>query len=199
MKLNMGCGHNRREGFLNVDMSPECKPDVVCDLEKFPWPWDNDSVDEVVFNHCLEHLGGDPRVFLGIMKELYRVCQPEAVIQINVPHPRHDNFINDPTHVRAITPVLLTLFDKKRNDEWKARGAANSPLAHYLGVDFVLAAHHVVLAEPYAQQFREKKLAAEDLKVMLRERYNIASEFRIKLVVRKGGSEAQLHAGKVTG
>lgn len=188
MKLNMGCGHNRKEGFFNVDLSPECNPDMVCDLEKFPWPWENDSVNEVVFNHCLEHLGGDPKVFLGIMKELYRVCQAGAVVWINVPHPRHDNFINDPTHVRVITPTLLTLFDKERNDEWKKRRAANSPLAHYLGVDFTLAAYNVVLAEPYAQQHREKKLQPEDLQIILRERNNIATEFRIKLVVRKGGA-----------
>ena len=49
------------------------------------------------------------RVFLGMMKELYRICRDGAEIEINVPHPRHDNFIGDPTHVRIITPDTLLI------------------------------------------------------------------------------------------
>lgn len=46
MTLNMGCGHNKMPGWLNVDAFPECNPDVVCDLENLPWPWPNDSVEQ---------------------------------------------------------------------------------------------------------------------------------------------------------
>jgi hypothetical protein len=55
MKLNMGCGFNKREGYLNLDLSPECHPNLVCDLESLPWPWKDDSVDQVLFNHCDAH------------------------------------------------------------------------------------------------------------------------------------------------
>ena len=69
---------------------------------------------------------------------MYRVCRGEARIQINVPHWRHDYFYDDPTHVRAITPLGLQLFSQQLNREWIARGGANSPLGLYLGVDFEL-------------------------------------------------------------
>ena len=114
MKLNMGCGQNKIDGYLNIDKHIECKPDLQFDLEKFPWPFKNSEVNEVLFNHSLEHIGADTDVFLNIMKELYRVCNADAKIQINVPHPRHDNFINDPTHVRIITPETFALFSKKK-------------------------------------------------------------------------------------
>ena len=185
MKLNMGCGHNKRDGYINVDMFQECQPDVVCNLEILPWPWPDSSVEEVVFNHCLEHLGQQSQVFLGMMKELYRICKNNAVIEINVPHPRHDNFIGDPTHVRVISPQMLSLFNKSLNDEWKKKGAANSPLAHYLGVDFVVTAAQTVLGHPYGQMFTDGKITSADLDTMLRERNNIAVEYRIKLAVRK--------------
>ena len=186
MKLNMGCGHNKAEGYLNVDIAPACSPDVVWDLEEFPWPWNDSSIDEVVFNHSLEHLGENSRIFLGMMKELYRICKPNAQIRIHVPHPRHDNFINDPTHVRPITPSLLALFDRELNDLWKREQRPNSPFAHYLNVDFHIIEVHTVLVEPYAAQHLEHLLTDADIAAMIRELNNIASEYRIVMVARKG-------------
>jgi hypothetical protein len=51
------------------------------------------------------------------MREIYRVCRHDAVVHVVVPHPRHDDFINDPTHVRPITPEVLSLFDRSTNLE----------------------------------------------------------------------------------
>src|ERR1700674_2630743 len=71
IKLNLGCGDRQLPGYVHVDKFG--KPDVLRDLEIFPWPWRNDSVEEVVMSHVLEHLGATPGVFIGIMQELYRV------------------------------------------------------------------------------------------------------------------------------
>jgi hypothetical protein len=79
LRLNLGCAM-RRGGFVNVDKFGE--PELRHDLETFPWPWPDDSVVEVVLHHVLEHLGHDPNVDLGIMKEMDRVCQDSATIRI---------------------------------------------------------------------------------------------------------------------
>ena len=94
--FNMGCRHNKFAGQINVDSAPACEPDVVHDLENLPWPWETSVADLVVFNHSLEHMGWNPRIFLGMMQELYRICKPGAEIYVNVPHPRHDHFLSDP-------------------------------------------------------------------------------------------------------
>lgn len=114
MKYNMGCGLNKIHGYVNVDKFPHSSPDLLHDLEVCPWPIDSNSASHILFNHSLEHMGQDADTFLNIIKEIYRISQPDTLIQINVPHPRHNDFINDPTHVRIITPDLLNLFSLKK-------------------------------------------------------------------------------------
>ena len=63
MKVNIGCGFNKLDGYLNVDHFPECTPDILWDLENTPWPFDDGTVDELVAHHVLEHLGQDTTVF----------------------------------------------------------------------------------------------------------------------------------------
>ena len=136
LRLNLGCGMNRLDGYVNVDRHGE--PDLRHDLEVFPWPWPDDSVSEILLKHVLEHLGRDPIVYLEIMKELYRVCQDGATIRVVVPHHHHEHFFNDPTHVRPVTADGMTLFSQRLNRHWIAQGFSHSPLGIYLGVDFEL-------------------------------------------------------------
>lgn len=188
MKLNLGSGSKSIEGFVNVDKYPTAATHLVLDLEKLPWPWPTDSVDEVRFIHSLEHMGRDPDTFLGIMKELYRVCRNGAVVVIHVPHPRHDAFLGDPTHVRPITPQLLTLFDRQCNDEWVADGvSAATPLAHYLGVDFQLSDVATVLDAAYHEQYASGELTGPDIERLAKDLNNVILEFQIKVLVRKPG------------
>jgi len=183
LKLNLGSGQNPRPGFVNVDKFGE--PEFRCDLEVFPWPWPDNSVSEVLMSHVLEHLGADADTFIGIMKELYRVCEPGAKIRIAVPHPRHDHFIGDPTHVRPITPDVLKLFSRSKNLEWKKLGNANTPLALYHGVDFEISGVEYLLDEPYSSDFRNGKIKEEELEGLLRKHNNVASEIHITLDVVK--------------
>jgi hypothetical protein len=124
-------------------------------------------------------------VFLAIMREIYRICRDGAVVHIHVPHPRHDDFLGDPTHVRAISPQVMSLFSKAENDRWAAMGASNTPLAHYLGVDFELTSSTVELDEPYRTRLARGQLSEEQVQTALREKNNVATEYRMALKVRK--------------
>jgi SAM-dependent methyltransferase len=181
MKLNLGCGYGKLDGWLNVDKAAACNPDQVVDLEQTPWPFADNSADEVLLSHVLEHLGAEPEVFFAIIRELYRVCRHGAEVRIHVPHPRHDDFINDPTHVRAITPDLLCLFSKRQNRIWQEAKASNTLLAFYLDVDFEVRRASSVLDPRYADALSRGQMTEAQLGEMARSYNNVIREYAITL------------------
>lgn len=133
MKINIGGGHKRYEGFLNVDIDPNSNPDYIANLETDILPFADNSIDEVRAHHILEHLGEG---FFHLIKELYRVCKDGAIIDIVVPHHRHDIFLADPTHRRPILIEGLRLFSKKYNYDHIEKCGSSSGLGIYYNVDF---------------------------------------------------------------
>lgn len=158
IKINIGSGTSRFEGFINIDFDKSSNPDYILDLEKDYLPFDNNTVDEVIAHHILEHLGEG---YFHCIKELYRVCKNGAIINIEVPHHRSEIFFADSTHKRPITAFGLTLFSKKNNKYFKEQGFANSRLGEYLDVDFELVEHLNILnndLKDFIKQFPEKDL-----------------------------------------
>ena len=164
VKLNLGCGERRIPGYINVDKFGQ--PDIKHDLESFPWPWQTNSVSEILLIHVLEHLGRDVEIYFRIFKEIYRVCNNGAQIRIIVPHFRHQFFYDDPTHVRVVTPLGLQLFSKKANKEWVNQGVANSPLGLYLDIDFELKR---TVLKPSTDWFRLHPGKNVDIKLLQQE------------------------------
>jgi len=181
MRLNLGCGNNKLPGWINVDRSPACQPDEVVDLELCPWPWPDGSVDEILLNHVLEHLGATPERYIAIMKEMWRVCRNDARVTIVVPHPRHDDFLGDPTHVRVVTGPGLQLFDRKLNEKWMRAGASNTPLAVYHGIDFEVVEATMHLDEPWMSALEQGKISQSAVAEAAQRLNNVVKEQRFVL------------------
>jgi hypothetical protein len=176
MKLNIGAGDKQYDGFLICDYDDNCNPDFKFDLENDTWPFEDNSVEEVKAHHVLEHMGEG---YFHAIKELYRVCKHDAIIDIVVPHHRHEYFANDPTHRRPITAEGLGLFSKKYNDLCKQRGESASRLGHYYNVDFDLFAVENVPDNKYYKIFNGRP--EEEVERYVQEHNNIIMEVKIKL------------------
>ena len=82
MRLNLGSGSDyRTDCWVNVDRR-EVKCDVVHDLNIIPYPFPDDSADEIELSQVLEHLK-EPFV---VMRELHRILKPGGRLTIRVPH-----------------------------------------------------------------------------------------------------------------
>src|SRR5216683_1108030 len=55
-KLQLGCGHNLRVGWVNHDVIALPGVDVVHDLRQCPWPFPDQSFEQVYADNVLEHL-----------------------------------------------------------------------------------------------------------------------------------------------
>ena len=79
--LHVGCGPERKEGFINIDLLG-AQVDVPLDLAQgIPLP--DGSVDGIFHEHVFEHL--PVRVGYGFMLECRRVLRPEGVLRVAVP------------------------------------------------------------------------------------------------------------------
>jgi SAM-dependent methyltransferase len=95
-RLNLGSGRKYDPTAVNLDVTPDTQPDVVHDLNRFPWPFPNDRFDHLAMHDVLEHLDDTVRV----LEEIHRVCRPGAKVHIVVPHFSSDGAFADPTHKR---------------------------------------------------------------------------------------------------
>lgn len=124
LKLDLGCGKNKKPGFHGADSIAFDGVDTVCDLTK-PWPWDAESVLEVHCSHTLEHFERLDRIHF--MNELYRVLVPGGTAQIIVPHWCSNRAYGDMTHC---WPPVSEMFFYYLSREWRAANAPHDDIEH---------------------------------------------------------------------
>ncbi|MCA9405159.1 MAG: methyltransferase domain-containing protein [Candidatus Omnitrophica bacterium] len=82
MKLHLGCGTKKLNGWINIDSVKACQPDVVCDISQ-PLPYEDQSADEVLAEDLLEHF--DKYLRFVVFYEWTRVLKIGGRITIQVP------------------------------------------------------------------------------------------------------------------
>jgi SAM-dependent methyltransferase len=92
--VDLGCGTHKAEGFIGVDLIAGDRVDVIGNLnDHFPFP--ENSVDFIKAHDIIEHLPDR----IHTMNEIWRICKPDALIDISVPSTDGRGAFQDPTHV----------------------------------------------------------------------------------------------------
>jgi len=161
VKIDLACGDNKTEGYIGVDIADIPGVDIVHDLSVFPWPFENDSVDEVVCNQYIEHIPHDDILgdikdvlkectsfdefkekalektkskdgFIKFLEELYRILKPGGKAVLKAPYATNVRAYGDPTHTRYIHDWSFYYANKEWRDVNK--------LTHYnINADFDVA------------------------------------------------------------
>jgi ubiquinone/menaquinone biosynthesis C-methylase UbiE len=108
-RLNIGCGEKKFKGWINLDSSKEVKPDKIHDLNRYPYPFKDNEIDEIYADNVLEHLDS----IVKPLEEIWRICRNGAKITIRVPlAPTYWSFL-DPTHKQFFTFNTFNYFTKE--------------------------------------------------------------------------------------
>lgn len=93
-KLNLGCGKDILQNFINADKVKLPGVDIVMDFDVFPYKFKANEFEYVIAKSVLEHSSD----LIKIMEELHRICKNKAIIEIIVPHFESLGAFKDPTH-----------------------------------------------------------------------------------------------------
>lgn len=92
--LDVGCGIRKAPGAIGIDRNPGSRADVICDLDRFPYPFADDSFDALLAVHVIEHVADVIRA----VEEFHRLVRPRGTIRIETPHYTDFSSFCDPTH-----------------------------------------------------------------------------------------------------
>jgi len=82
MKLHLGCGTKKLDGWINIDSVVACNPDLVHDISQ-PLPYEDCTVDEILAEDLLEHFNKYFRFV--VFYEWMRVLKIGGNVTLQVP------------------------------------------------------------------------------------------------------------------
>lgn len=103
MKLNIGCGRDYREGWVNIDISQEVKADEYLDIRREHLDIEDNAADEVYISGVLEQIGENEHLSFAI-NECHRALKPGGIMTVVVPNATYAIAHQDPMDVRKFTP-----------------------------------------------------------------------------------------------
>ena len=104
--LDVGCGINKYPGSIGIDINPATAADVLCDLDRFPYPFAGQSFDQLRAIHVIEHLTDVIRA----MEEFHRLVRPGGRVRIETPHYTDFSSFCDPTHKHHLNSFSFRYF-----------------------------------------------------------------------------------------
>lgn len=184
IKVDLGCGLRKQEGFIGVDRFPMPDVDIIADIDQ-RLPFEDNSVDLLFSSHSLEHVHD----LMSTMREIYRVCKHGAQVcivapyyeqKLNIANPYHLGVFNEHTprfwtHYSE-TPVSPEDYPDPVQRPWGLSKSDNSDP----GLDIRL----VNMEFFYFPRYRH--LPIEQKRTLRNERLDVCEQIMYQLIVWKG-------------
>lgn len=191
LKLNLGCGFRKKDGFINVDSDLGCIPDECIDLIEGRWPWTDNSVDEIVFEYSMEQMGSTIGDLRHVLSEVYRVARPGCRVYVTAFHPRHDQFALNPACTQRLSPDFFHLLSIGRNLNMISAGQPHDVFGMKWGVNLEVTRFKYLIASTFQEDVESGRLSEDEIRRRMTFENNICQAFEVDLEVRKALDEAQ--------
>lgn len=76
--IELGCGDRKYPGAVGLDKYTKYNPDVMWDLNEFPYPFESGSVDLIITREVLEHLHNVD----GFINEISRMLMDDGILYL---------------------------------------------------------------------------------------------------------------------
>lgn len=130
--LNLGSGKNRAiAAAVTIDRVADTHPDIVHDLDTYPWPLVDNSFDAIYCIDVIEHL----RDVVKAMEEMHRISRNGGRVHIATPHFSCANSYTDPTHLHHLGYFSFNYFTGENQWDFytKARFKKVHSRLHFYG------------------------------------------------------------------
>jgi len=99
--LDLGCSKNK-VGDVGVDIVEHDCVDIIHDLNRYPYPFGDESFDTILMHASLEHLENTHKT----LKECRRILKRNGRLVVAVPHPNSRNYLSK-NHIHFFTKKTL--------------------------------------------------------------------------------------------
>ena len=131
LDLGTGNGRNKPAGFIGMDSIKGGQVEQVVDLRE-PWPWEDDSVDELHANYLLPFFTPDER--RHIVHEAYRVLKWGSKAILITPHWSSCKAYGDPA---TYWPPISEAWYARLNKVWREAQSYEDPNGYTCDFDHV--------------------------------------------------------------
>lgn len=100
--------------IVTVDANSDTNPDIRWNLNVKPWPFEDNSFDEIHAYNIMEHLGhqGDAKAFFDEMYEIWRVLKPLGHFYGCCPKMSNPWVLAEPSHTRVLLPHSFNFLNR---------------------------------------------------------------------------------------
>lgn len=172
LQIELGCGQNKRSGFIGIDYQDLPGVDIALDLNREKLPFEDDTVSYVYSSHAFEHIQN----YHLVLQEIFRVCTHMATVEIWTPYGKsNDGFLFGHTLFFTEAHFKHICYEYDRFYLEKSDGY------------FDWFATHYNLFPGIADQLRSMNIPLE---FALEHMFNIAMEWGVFMHVRKDADRA---------
>ena len=121
MKLHLGCGNKKINGFVNIDIQPTSAVDIVSDIVNLPYK--PNTIELIYACNVLEHFGRNNNLdffrqtsWINVIEYWYSLLKPGGSLYISVPN--FEAICLEYLQNKKISDIIgVTLCGQKNNED----------------------------------------------------------------------------------